>query len=189
MGPAAVGSVKSEDLSTITRAALKSRKIATPKKTISAVKKFGNGANSDPLNLKDCPTKLEYSDARIINMPVDEFNIFVEELSEVEAKYARDLRRRGKNKEAARTCRKRKLEVIDGLEEEVMQMKAQKQKILDDRKKLRAENLALKDRVTELQQDVLNSLRDDNGQPLSAKDYSLFQGEDGNVFVAKNLNR
>lgn len=185
--PPATVNVKSEDLSTVTRAALVTRKIAAPTKTISAVKKVNGGAKSNAI--VERPSKLEYSDARIIDMPVDEFNVFVEELSEDEAKYARDLRRRGKNKEAARTCRKRKLEVIDGLEEEVLEMRAQKQKILDEREKLKAENIALKDRVTELQTDVLKSLRDDQGQPLSSKDYSLFQGEDGNVFVAKNLNR
>jgi len=113
----------------------------------------------------------------------------VESMSEAEAKYARDLRRRGKNKEAARTCRKRKLEVISGLEEELLELKAQKQHILAEREKLKDENIVLKDRVAELKANVLSSLRDEQGQPLSPKDYSLFQGDDGNVFVAKNLNR
>lgn len=177
---------KSEDLSTTSSASV-SRRVATPTKSLSAIKKFSNKASSN--TVFERPLKLEYSDSRIINMPVDEFNTVVESMSEEEAKYARDLRRRGKNKEAARTCRKRKLEVISGLEDEVLELKARKQEILAEREKLKEENVSLKDRVAELQTNVLKSLKDEQGQPLSPKDYSLFQGEDGNVFVAKNLNR
>jgi len=165
------------------------RTVLTPRKAtkaITAAKKVNNGAKRK--SAQERYPKLEYSDSRIINMPVEEFNQMLEELSETDAKYARDVRRRGKNKEAARICRKRKLEAIDSLEDELLELQAQKKKILDEREQLTTENVALKSKVTELQSYVLKSLRDEQGLPLSSKEYSLLQGEDGNVFVAKNLN-
>lgn len=177
---------KSEDLSATT-ASLVRRKIATPTKSLSAIKKINKEAKSK--TFLERPLKFKYSDSRIINMPVDEFNALLETMSEPEAKYARDLRRRGKNKEAARTCRKRKLEVIDSLEEEVLQLQAKKQEILAEREKLKGENVALKDKLLDLQTSVIKSLRDDQGHPLSPNDFSLIQGEDGNIFVGTSLNR
>lgn len=176
--------VKSEDFSN-PRAVLVARKASSSTEATPAAKKVNNAGKRK--STQERITKLQYSDSRIIDMPVEEFNVLMEEMTEAQAKYARDLRRRGKNKEAARVCRKRKLEVIGGLEEEILEMKAQKQKILDEREKLKAETVSLKSKVSELQTYVLKSLRDDQGLPLSPKEYSLFQGEDGKIFVAKNL--
>lgn len=177
--------VKSEDSSN-TRALLVAKRASSPTKAIPAARKVNNAVKRRAT--QERVTKLEYSDSRIIEMPVEEFNVLVEGMTEAQAKYARDLRRRGKNKEAARICRKRKMEVIGGLEEEIMKMRAQKQKILNERENLKSETVALKSKVSELQTYVLKSLRDEQGLPLSPKEYSLLQGEDGKVFVAKNLD-
>uniref|UniRef100_T1H4J8 BZIP domain-containing protein n=1 Tax=Megaselia scalaris TaxID=36166 RepID=T1H4J8_MEGSC len=57
----------------------------------------------------------------IINLPMDEFNerLSKYELSENQLSLIRDIRRRGKNKVAAQNCRKRKLDQIVNLEDEV----------------------------------------------------------------------
>jgi len=59
----------------------------------------------------------------IIDSTVEHFNELLSEhkLSEGQNQLVRDIRRRGKNKLAAQNCRKRKLEVIQTVEDEVSQ--------------------------------------------------------------------
>lgn len=141
-----------------------------------------------PKVLKPTFSKLPVSEERLIDMSVNDFNELVEKLTEEDAQYARDIRRRGKNKEAARLCRKRKMEAISGLDDELGSLQAQRAKVLEERKKLQEETNLWKNKLSELEGFVFKSLRDDNGQPLSSTEYSLFQGSNGNVYVGKNIN-
>lgn len=68
----------------------------------------------------------------IINMPIDEFNecLTKYELNEAQLTLIKDIRRRGKNKVAAQNCRKRKINQIAGLQDEVDQLQQQKDDLM-----------------------------------------------------------
>jgi len=59
----------------------------------------------------------------MIDSTVEQFNELLSkyQLSDAQNQLIRDIRRRGKNKLAAQNCRKRKLEVIQTVEDEVRQ--------------------------------------------------------------------
>lgn len=120
-------------------------------------------------------------------MSIAEFNTFLETLAENQAQEARDIRRRGKNKVAARLCRKRKIEVVSDIEEEINSLRKQKEDVLNQRKKLQAENAYYNNKIIELQDHLFKSLRDESGRPLSPNEYSLFQGANGSIYVGKNI--
>jgi nuclear factor erythroid 2-related factor 1/3 len=127
------------------------------------------------------------SENKIIDMPVSEFNLFLEKLPEEQAKYVRDVRRRGKNKEAARICRKRKIDAIDDIDDELEMMKDEKKRVLEERSAILEETAVLKSKISELENSVFSSMRDENGQPLSSLEYSMFQGSNGAVYVGKTI--
>ena len=60
----------------------------------------------------------------IVNSPVDTFNEMLTRpgLSPEQIKVCHDIRRRGKNKVAARNCRKRKMDTIEELQHQVDQV-------------------------------------------------------------------
>lgn len=128
------------------------------------------------------------SEDEIVDMSISEFSSFLETLPEAEAQKVRDIRRRGKNKVAARLCRKRKIEVVSDIESDIDDLRKQKEEIIKQRQKLQAENAYYKNKISELQDRLFKSLRDEAGQPLSSKDYSLFQGANGSIYVGKNID-
>lgn len=71
----------------------------------------------------------------IINLPMDEFNerLSKYDLSETQLSLIRDIRRRGKNKVAAQNCRKRKLDQIICLADEVKEVRKRKDRLYRDR--------------------------------------------------------
>lgn len=73
--------------------------------------------------------------ADIINLPMDEFNerLSKYDLTENQLSLIRDIRRRGKNKVAAQNCRKRKLDQIVNLEDEVKEVRTRKGQLYADR--------------------------------------------------------
>uniref|UniRef100_A0A8V0ZIC3 Nuclear factor, erythroid 2 n=1 Tax=Gallus gallus TaxID=9031 RepID=A0A8V0ZIC3_CHICK len=68
----------------------------------------------------------------IINLPAEDFNALLgrSHLSGAELALARDIRRRGKNKVAAQKCRRRKLEAIAGLQEELGRLGRERERLL-----------------------------------------------------------
>lgn len=66
---------------------------------------------------------------------MDEFNERLSkfDLSEGQLTLIRDIRRRGKNKVAAQNCRKRKLDQINSLSDEVKEMKNRKMRLQSER--------------------------------------------------------
>lgn len=73
--------------------------------------------------------------ADIVNLPMDEFNerLSKYELSETQLSLIRDIRRRGKNKVAAQNCRKRKLDQIVCLADEVKEVRERKERLFAER--------------------------------------------------------
>ncbi|KAM4630719.1 nuclear factor erythroid 2-related factor 3 isoform 2-T2 [Polymixia lowei] len=128
---------------------------------------------------------IPFSALQIVNMPVEEFLEVLEGhgFTPEQVTLLRDIRRRGKNKLAAQNCRKRKLDAITGLQEEVMRLQAQRDRFLRE-KQLTAKTLgAVGQQIEQLTRDILGRLRDDSGQPLSPERYILQCGANGRVVV------
>ncbi|XP_053676062.1 segmentation protein cap'n'collar [Anopheles nili] len=128
----------------------------------------------------------------IINLPMDEFNerLSKYDLSETQLSLIRDIRRRGKNKVAAQNCRKRKLDQIVSLADEVKDMKQRKERLIRDREIVLSEHKNIRDKFSVLYRHVFQNLRDADGNPYSQEHYSLQQSADGAVvLVPRNSER
>ncbi|CAK1592065.1 unnamed protein product [Parnassius mnemosyne] len=127
----------------------------------------------------------------IINLPMDEFNerLSKHDLSEAQLSLIRDIRRRGKNKVAAQNCRKRKLDQITSLADEVRSVRDRKLRTQRDHGALLAERQRLKERFAALYRHVFQNLRDPEGRPLSSNQYSLQQAADGNVVLVPKMQQ
>lgn len=122
---------------------------------------------------------------KIINLPVDDFNEMMskEQFSEAQLALIRDIRRRGKNKVAAQNCRKRKLENIVELEQDLGHLKDEREKLLREKGENDRNLHLLKRKLSTLYLEVFSMLRDEDGKPYSPSEYSLQQTRDGNVFL------
>uniref|UniRef100_A0A3Q1LTP2 NFE2 like bZIP transcription factor 2 n=3 Tax=Bos TaxID=9903 RepID=A0A3Q1LTP2_BOVIN len=128
---------------------------------------------------------------KIINLPVEDFNEMMskEQFNEAQLALIRDIRRRGKNKVAAQNCRKRKLENIVELEQDLDHLKDEKEKLLKERGENDKSLHLLKKQLSTLYLEVFSMLRDENGKPYSPSEYSLQQTSDGNVFLVPKSKR
>lgn len=92
----------------------------------------------------------------IINLPMDEFNerLSKYDLSETQLSLIRDIRRRGKNKVAAQNCRKRKLDQILTLADEVKEMRDKKIRLINDHDFAKTECRRMKDKYQQLYRHV-----------------------------------
>ncbi|XP_071942165.1 nuclear factor erythroid 2-related factor 2-like isoform X2 [Antedon mediterranea] len=122
---------------------------------------------------------------KIIDLPVDQFNELLKkfELTDPQLALVRDIRRRGKNKVAAQNCRKRKIDAIYTIEEEIDLLKAEKDELLKERGNIDKESLDMRDRYTQLYREVFQSLCDDHGDPVNPNNFSLQQMPDGSVYL------
>ena len=143
---------------------------------------------SKPTFVASGASRFPASEDEIVDMSISEFGSFLETLSDADAQKARDIRRRGKNKVAARLCRKRKIELVSDIEVDIETLRKNKEDIIKERKKLQAENAYYKNKISELEDHLFQSLRDESGRPLSSKEYSLFQGANGSIYVGKNID-
>lgn len=100
----------------------------------------------------------------IINLPMDEFNerLSKYDLSEAQLSLIRDIRRRGKNKVAAQNCRKRKLDQIISLADEVKEMRDRKMRLIREHDFMLLERQRVKDKFSQLYRHVFQ---------VSTKDY------------------
>jgi nuclear factor erythroid 2 len=116
---------------------------------------------------------------------MDEFNerLSKYDLSENQLSLIRDIRRRGKNKVAAQNCRKRKLDQIITLADEVKDMKNRKDRFLREHDMLMTERRRIKDKFSALYRHVFTNLRDPEGNPYSSYQYSLQQSADGGIVL------
>ncbi|NWS69871.1 NF2L2 factor, partial [Crotophaga sulcirostris] len=121
----------------------------------------------------------------IINLPADDFNKMMskEQFNETQLALIRDIRRRGKNKVAAQNCRKRKLENIVELKQDLSNLKDEKEKLLKEKGEHDKSLRQMKKQLTTLYVEVFSMLRDEDGKSYSPSEYSLQQTRDGNVFL------
>uniref|UniRef100_K7F8J7 Endoplasmic reticulum membrane sensor NFE2L1 n=1 Tax=Pelodiscus sinensis TaxID=13735 RepID=K7F8J7_PELSI len=129
--------------------------------------------------------KIPFTNEKIINLPVEEFNELLSkyQLSEAQLSLIRDIRRRGKNKMAAQNCRKRKLDTILNLERDVEDLQRDKSKLLREKVEFLKSLRQMKQKVQNLYQEVFGRLRDENGRPYSPNQYSLQYANDGSVLL------
>ncbi|XP_030630189.1 endoplasmic reticulum membrane sensor NFE2L1b isoform X2 [Chanos chanos] len=129
--------------------------------------------------------KIPFSNDKIINLPVEEFNELLAKhhLSEAQLALIRDIRRRGKNKMAAQNCRKRKLDTILNLEQGVQDLRRDKARLLKEKMEFLRSIKQMKQKVQSLYQEVFSQLRDEEGRPFPPSEYSLQYGADGSVLV------
>ncbi|RVE54908.1 hypothetical protein evm_000275 [Chilo suppressalis] len=147
----------------------------------------GGHMTRDEKRAKALGIPLEVHD--IINLPMDEFNerLSKHDLSEAQLSLIRDIRRRGKNKVAAQNCRKRKLDQITSLADEVRTVRDRKQRTQRDHHTLLADRQRVKERFAALYRHVFQNLRDPEGRPLSSQQYSLQQAADGSVVLVPKM--
>lgn len=95
---------------------------------------------------------------------MDEFNerLSKYDLSEAQLSLIRDIRRRGKNKVAAQNCRKRKLDQIISLADEVKEMRDRKMRLIREHDFMLLERQRVKDKFSQLYRHVFQ---------VSTKDY------------------
>ncbi|KAG5262550.1 hypothetical protein AALO_G00276310 [Alosa alosa] len=129
--------------------------------------------------------KIPFSNEKIINLPVEEFNELLAKhhLSEAQLALIRDIRRRGKNKMAAQNCRKRKLDTILNLEQGVQDLRRDKGRLLKEKMEFLRSIRQMKQKVQSLYQEVFSQLRDEHGRPYPASEYALQYGPDGSMLI------
>lgn len=132
--------------------------------------------------------KIPFSSELIVNLPVEEFNNLLTnyQLNEDQVTLIRDIRRRGKNKLAAQNCRKRKLDVVLGLEDEVSCLRRHRLWLLREKQETLKKLQEMKRQLGILYQEVFSRLRDENGRPLDTAEYLLQFGPSGSVTVASH---
>merc|ERR1719361_1126241 len=103
---------------------------------------------------------LPFAISEIVDLPIDGFNELVSRhtLTEAQMNLCRDIRRRGKNKVAAQNCRKRKMDLISQLEEEVNKARHQKQILLAEREELYRLRTEWTHKLLNLETEVLRGL-------------------------------
>ncbi|XP_030077309.1 endoplasmic reticulum membrane sensor NFE2L1 [Microcaecilia unicolor] len=129
--------------------------------------------------------KIPFTNEKIINLPVEEFNEMLAkyQLSETQLSLVRDIRRRGKNKMAAQNCRKRKLDTILNLEQDVQELQQDKTRLLKEKVEFLKSIQQMKQKVQNLYQEVFDCLRNESGQPYSPNHYSLQYASNGSIIL------
>lgn len=130
--------------------------------------------------------KVPFSNDLIVNLPVEEFNDLLAKykLSKEQLALIRDIRRRGKNKIAAQNCRKRKLDVLLELKDDVSGLRRYRSRLLRERQEALRNLQEMKRQLGTLYQEVFSRLRDEDGRPLDAMEHLLQFEPDGGITVA-----
>ncbi|XP_061441659.1 nuclear factor erythroid 2-related factor 3 [Rhineura floridana] len=121
----------------------------------------------------------------IVTLPVDSFNSMLSKyyLTDNQLSLIRDIRRRGKNKVAAQNCRKRKLDAIMNLEDDVCHLQAKKERLKEEKAQCNRSISNIKQKLNNLYCDIFSRLRDDQGRPVNPNQYTLHCCENGSVLV------
>lgn len=135
--------------------------------------------------------KVPFSNDLIVNLPVEEFNDLLAKyrLSEEQLALVRDIRRRGKNKIAAQNCRKRKLDVLLELKDDVSGLRRYRSRLLREKQEALRHLQEMKRQLGNLYQEVFSRLRDEQGRPLDAMEHLLQFEPDGGVTVTSRQQR
>ncbi|XP_040593750.1 nuclear factor erythroid 2-related factor 3 isoform X2 [Mesocricetus auratus] len=128
---------------------------------------------------------IPFSVDEIVQMPVDSFNSMLSRhyLTDLQVSLIRDIRRRGKNKVAAQNCRKRKLNIILSLEDDICNLQTKKEALKREQAQCNKAIGIMKQKLHDLYQDVFSRLRDDQGRPVNPSHYALQYSHNGTVLI------
>lgn len=128
---------------------------------------------------------IPFSVDEIVRMPVDSFNSMLSRhyLTDLQVSLIRDIRRRGKNKVAAQNCRKRKLDIILNLEDDICNLQAKKEALKNEKTQYNKAIDIMRQKLHDLYHDVFNRLRDDQGRPVNPSHYALQYSHDGTFLI------
>ncbi|XP_059408056.1 endoplasmic reticulum membrane sensor NFE2L1-like isoform X2 [Carassius carassius] len=120
---------------------------------------------------------IPFSNERIVNLSVDEFNRLLAKyhLNEAQLTLIRDIRRKGKNKMAAQNCRRRKLDVLLGLECSVDSLRRLRAKLLREKSEILRSIREMKHQLNSLYQEVYERLREEQVLLYSDNNFTLQQ--------------
>ncbi|XP_005290938.2 nuclear factor erythroid 2-related factor 3 isoform X1 [Chrysemys picta bellii] len=143
---------------------------------------------TDNLSQDECYVKalrIPFSVDEIVSMPTDVFNNMLSKfyLTDTQISLIRDIRRRGKNKVAAQNCRKRKLDVILNLEDDVCKLQAQKESLKKQKSQCNKSISRMKQKLNDLYDVIFSRLRDDQGRPVNPSQYALHCSSNGRVLI------
>lgn len=130
--------------------------------------------------------KVPFSNELIVNLPVEEFNDLLAnfQLNEEQLALVKDIRRRGKNKIAAQNCRKRKMDALLGLDDDVSSLMRCRSQLLREKQEALRNLQEMKRQLRMLYQEVFSRLRDEEGRPLNPMESLLNFEANGSVTVA-----
>jgi nuclear factor erythroid 2-related factor 1/3 len=133
-------------------------------------------------NIDEGLSAIGLPEEELIQMPVSRFNELVLSLTPELSNLAKDIRRRGKNKQAARLCRKRKIDNISALEETLAQMQEKKSRLLDEKKEIVAETEELKSNIDMICEMLMKGL---NEQNIGLSELSLLHHSSGQTLLVQ----
>jgi len=120
----------------------------------------------------------------IILTPVEEYNDMLarSQLTPEQQALIKDIRRRGKNKVAAQNCRKRKVETISNMEDDVDMLRNKKTELSEERNRLEIKANQMKHKYEALYKQVFETLRNEHGEPYDPSKFRLELVE-GTLFI------
>ncbi|KAF1597676.1 UNVERIFIED_CONTAM: Nuclear factor erythroid 2-related factor 3, partial [Eudyptes pachyrhynchus] len=84
---------------------------------------------------------------------------------------------------ATQNCRKRKLNAILNLEEDVCNLQTQKESLKKEHSQCSRSISRMKQKLNNLYCDIFSRLRDDQGRPVNPRQYVIHCSSDGSVFI------
>ena len=121
-------------------------------------------------------------DQELIQMPVSRFNELLLSLTPDQSNLAKDIRRRGKNKQAARLCRKRKIDNISALEGKLAEMLEEKSRLLNEQEEIIKETVELKSNIDMICEMLMKGL---NEQNIGLPELSLVHHSKGQTLLVQ----
>jgi hypothetical protein len=129
---------------------------------------------------------IPYTQEELVGMDIDKFNRLISRYDDVRQIVLKDMRKKGKNKFAARNCRKRKMDVIDNLDNNVELLEKQKELLLHEQQLLLEETRQIHEKTVWLNDYILQQLHDELGNPYSDS-HTLEYTTDGNVYLVPSM--
>ena len=145
-------------------------------------KQFSTRTNRD--KLKALKMGITFSTSEIIHLPFEQFNVLLSrgDLSDAQIQLCRDIRKRGRNKQAARICRNRKLELISNLEDELTRTRLYKGQLMAENQRLNVLTHQWSEELRKLEEDVIEGLCIDS-LGMDPHQFTLQMTRDGLTFT------